>query len=187
MRKADNDPFGILIIDKEKGITSHDVVNIVRRMFLVKKVGHAGTLDPNATGVLVLLLGKATKLSGRFLGEDKEYEGVIRLGERTDTGDVQGTVIEKKEVNVTEEDIRKVAGEFTGEIEQGPPMFSAKRVNGKKLYKLARKGVDVDCLEVAQNACYVGVDTIDVICDSGQIRQHDCARVNGDGCPEAVE
>jgi tRNA pseudouridine55 synthase len=138
------DPFGILVVDKEKNMTSHDVVDMVRRKFRIKKVGHAGTLDPNATGVLVLLLGKATKLSGEFLNQDKEYIATMKLGEKTSTGDCEGKLVETAEVRASEKEIKNVMADFVGEIEQVPPMTSAKRINGKRLYKLARKGVEVD-------------------------------------------
>jgi tRNA pseudouridine55 synthase len=139
-----NDPFGILVVDKEKNMTSHDVVALVRRNFKIKKVGHAGTLDPNATGVLVLLLGRATKLSARFLSQEKEYIGIMKLGERTDTGDRDGKVLETKEARVSEEKVKKTLSEFIGQIEQVPPMVSAKKINGKRLYKAARKGLEVE-------------------------------------------
>jgi len=135
---------GILIVDKEKRMTSHDVVNIVRRKFGIKKVGHAGTLDPNATGVLVLLLGKATKLSASFLNQDKEYIATMKLGEKTDSGDCEGEVISRKTVVLTDREIEKTIGDFGGELEQVPPMMSAKRVKGKRLYKMARRGI---CIE----------------------------------------
>ena len=137
-------PFGILVVDKEKGMTSHDVVDAVRRKFAIKKVGHAGTLDPNATGVLVILLGKATKLSDKYSGEGKEYEAVLKLGEKTDSADCEGNLIEKKEVSSSEEEIADAMAAFLGETEQVPPMVSAKKVDGKRLYKLARKGVNVE-------------------------------------------
>jgi tRNA pseudouridine55 synthase len=137
------DPFGILIVDKEKGMTSHDVVDLVRKKFRIKKVGHAGTLDPNATGVLVLLLGKATKLSGTFSNEDKEYIATMKLGEKTDSADCDGSLISTREIRSSEQEIRKAMAGFIGEMEQLPPMLSAKRVNGKRLYDLARKGIDV--------------------------------------------
>ncbi|MBF0494888.1 MAG: tRNA pseudouridine(55) synthase TruB [Candidatus Omnitrophica bacterium] len=140
----DDNFLGILIVDKKKGMTSHDVVSLIRRRFGVKKVGHAGTLDPNATGVLVLLLGGATKLSGNFLNEDKEYEAVMKLGVRTASGDPDAEIISEKEVNVGDAEIRKAVNSFVGEIEQMPPMFSAKKVQGKKLYQFARKGIEVE-------------------------------------------
>lgn len=138
------DPFGVLIVDKEKNMTSHDVVDFVRKKFNIKKVGHAGTLDPNATGVLVLLLGKATKLSDKFLQEYKEYEAEMKLGEKTDTADCEGKVTSTREVTSTEKEIKEAIAEFVGETEQVPPMVSAKKVKGKRLYKLARKGVEVE-------------------------------------------
>ncbi|MEA3488927.1 MAG: tRNA pseudouridine(55) synthase TruB [Candidatus Omnitrophota bacterium] len=142
--KDREDPFvGILVVNKEKGMTSHDVVQLVRRRFVIKKVGHAGTLDPNATGVLVLLLGKATKLSGRFLNEDKEYMATMKLGDRTDSGDSDGKMVISREISSSEDEIKEAVSGFVGEISQVPPMVSAKRVNGKRLYKLARKGVEV--------------------------------------------
>ncbi|MFH1837666.1 MAG: tRNA pseudouridine(55) synthase TruB [Candidatus Omnitrophota bacterium] len=135
---------GILIVDKAKGMTSHDVVHFVRKNFSIKKVGHAGTLDPSATGVLVLLLGKCTKLSATFLNEEKEYTATMKLGERTDSGDSEGEVIAKKEVNVDGKEIKRVIELFVGEIEQIPPMVSAKKINGQRLYKLARKGLEIE-------------------------------------------
>jgi len=141
---TDMDTGGILVVDKPLGVTSHDVVAYVRRRFRIKKVGHAGTLDPGATGVLVLLLGKATKLSGTFLNQDKEYEAVLRLGTRTDSGDLDGKVISMGEVSATADEITSVIKSFQGEIEQIPPMFSAKKIDGKKLYKFARKGIEIE-------------------------------------------
>lgn len=144
IKNESEDPSGILVVDKEKGMTSHDVVALVRRRFSIKKAGHAGTLDPNATGVLVLLIGAATKRSDEFLNKDKEYVAVMKLGERTDTGDCDGKVLAEREVNVTREDILSLMEKFKGESEQMPPMFSAKRYKGKKLYELARKGKEVE-------------------------------------------
>ena len=139
-----NDIFGILIVDKEKGMTSHDVVSFVRRRFKIKKVGHAGTLDPMATGVIVLLLGKATKLSNTFLSQDKEYEAVMKLGEISTTGDSEGVVSVTNCIIPGEKEILKEALAFLGTIKQIPPMFSAKKVKGKPLYKLARKGMHIE-------------------------------------------
>ncbi len=135
---------GILIVDKDKNMTSHDVVAKVRRRFDIKKVGHAGTLDPNATGVLVLLLGKATKLSNSFLNEEKEYSAIMKLGERTDSGDCEGKIIARKSIISDSTGIESVVAGIKGEIDQMPPMFSAKKINGKRLYKLARKGIQVE-------------------------------------------
>ncbi|MFA6636812.1 MAG: tRNA pseudouridine(55) synthase TruB [Candidatus Omnitrophota bacterium] len=135
---------GILVVDKAKGMTSHDVIDVIRKRFGVKKAGHAGTLDPNATGVLVVLIGKATKLSQKLTGEDKKYRAVMKLGERTDSGDSTGKIISGGEVFCFPDQIKKVMQGFVGEIEQIPPMFSAKKVGGKRLYKAARRGEVVE-------------------------------------------
>ena len=138
-----NDINGVFLFDKEKNMTSHDVIDFVRNSFGVKKAGHAGTLDPRATGLLVVLVGKATKLSNQFLEDDKEYIGTLKLGERTASGDSEGSVIDTREINVSEEKIFEVIKTFVGTIKQVPPMFSAKKIKGKKLYHLARKGIEV--------------------------------------------
>lgn len=136
---------GILIIDKPAGITSHDVVDIVRRKLKTKRVGHSGTLDPVATGVLVLLIGKATKLFSKFVYFDKEYEATLRLGIVTTTGDSQGKVMsEKPTAGITEEQVRHVFAQFIGERQQVPPMVSAIKHKGRRLYDLARRGVEVE-------------------------------------------
>ena len=134
---------GILIVDKPQDMTSHDVVDFVRRKFKIKKVGHAGTLDPMATGVLVLLLGSYTKKSGTLSGDDKEYEGMLVLGAKTDTGDKYGKFIEgESHVSpVEKERLLLVFKEFTGPISQTPPAFSALKHKGTPLYKFARKGI----------------------------------------------
>lgn len=137
---------GILTIDKPAGWTSHDVVGKLRKILKTKRIGHTGTLDPFATGVLVMLVGKATRLA-QFLDKDiKEYEAVLRFGFETDTGDITGNP--KSEVrspkSVSIEQVENVLPEFTGEIEQIPPMYSAKKIEGKKLYELARKGVEIE-------------------------------------------
>ena len=137
---------GIILINKEKNYTSHDVVNKVKRI-TKSKVGHTGTLDPNATGVLPLLLGNATKISKYLINHDKEYEVVLQLGTKTDTADVEGKIIEEKEVNIdslNEENVQKVLSTFLGKQKQTPPMYSAIKVNGKKLYQYARQGQEVE-------------------------------------------
>ena len=132
---------GILAINKPAGITSHDVVDIIRKRFNMKRVGHAGTLDPMTTGVLVILIGKATKLSNTFVQDDKEYVATLFLGKRTDTQDSTGRVIEEKVVEGLDIDtVKRTFNTFLGEIEQIPPMVSAKKYKGRKLYQLARKG-----------------------------------------------
>src|SRR5687767_14784785 len=131
---------GVLIIDKPAGITSHDVVARARRILETKRIGHTGTLDPFATGVLVILVGKATRLA-QFLDKDvKEYEAIVRFGFETDTGDRTGSPKSKVQSpkSVSVEEIQKVLPDFRGEIEQTPPMYSAKKIKGKKLYELAR-------------------------------------------------
>ncbi len=138
------DLSGLLLVNKPSGMTSHDVVDFVRKKFEIKKVGHAGTLDPMATGLLIILIGKATKLSNRFSGMDKAYESRLTLGVKTDSADSMGKIIEERPVNVSEEDIRDVFSRFVGEIEQVPPMVSAIRHKGKRLYELARKGITVE-------------------------------------------
>lgn len=135
---------GILLVDKPKGMTSHDVIDFVRRNFGVAKAGHAGTLDPSATGLLVVLIGKATKLSSRFTGEDKEYEAVMTLGRKTHTGDADGRVLQERPVSgISEERIRSAFAGFEGETDQVPPMVSALHHKGRRLYELARKGTEV--------------------------------------------
>ncbi|MCP5518805.1 MAG: tRNA pseudouridine(55) synthase TruB [Verrucomicrobiales bacterium] len=140
------DPFdGALLIDKPSGITSHDVVAEVRRRLKIKKVGHCGTLDPNATGLLILVLGKATKLSEKLMGADKSYEGSIKFGEATNSYDADGELTHSLPVPpMTLEELNEAAREFVGDQMQAPPMVSAAKVGGVPLYKLARKGVEVE-------------------------------------------
>ena len=138
--KTDHTLDGFLNIDKPAGWTSHDVVAKIRRLFHMQKVGHAGTLDPAATGVLPICMGKGTKVVEYLLAADKEYRAVLRLGEETDTLDATGKVLSRSEVNVSEEDLHSVLDEFRGKIEQIPPMYSAIKVQGVPLYKAARAG-----------------------------------------------
>lgn len=135
---------GILVIDKPQNITSHDVVDFVRKKFGIKRVGHSGTLDPLATGVLVILIGRYTKLFNKFVDFDKEYMATLTLGITTSTGDIQGKIIEEATCpNMLREDIIEVFKGFIGETQQIPPMVSALRFRGKRLYQLARRGIDV--------------------------------------------
>ena len=132
---------GILVVNKPAGYTSHDIVSKIRKQLNIKKVGHTGTLDPLATGVLPILLGNGTKLSKYMINHDKEYIATIRLGEKTESGDLEGKVIEQKEVpSFSKEQIIEVLNNFKGKQEQIPPMYSAIKVNGKKLYEYARNG-----------------------------------------------
>ena len=138
---------GVLIIDKSAGMTSHDVVARVRRIVGERRVGHTGTLDPFATGILVVLVGRATRLAQFLGGSVKEYEAVIRLGFTTDTGDVTGKrlpPVQEKPNPWTNEEIQNALASLRGEIEQVPPMYSAKKIAGKKLYEFARRGEEVE-------------------------------------------
>ncbi len=136
---------GVILVDKPQEWTSHDVVNCIRRRFRIKKVGHCGTLDPNATGLLVVVFGYATKLSAKFSPQDKVYCGTMRLGITTDSQDAKGEIIaENDPCGVTLEQLREAAREFIGDIEQIPPMVSAVKKDGQPLYKLARKGQEVE-------------------------------------------
>jgi tRNA pseudouridine55 synthase len=137
---------GIIVINKEKGYTSNDVVQIVKKIFK-EKVGHTGTLDPMATGVLPLLVGKGTQCSKYLINHDKIYTATLKLGIKTDTGDITGNVVEEKNVNkdiLNFDYVTEVLKKFVGNIEQMPPMYSAIKINGKKLYEYARKGQAVD-------------------------------------------
>ena len=136
---------GLILINKQKGFTSHDVVNVIRKKLNTKKVGHTGTLDPNATGVLPILIGKGTKISKYLMEHDKTYIATLKLGEKTDTGDSEGQVIEEKSIpkDLRKEDINDVLQSFLGKQKQLPPMYSAIKINGKKLYEYAREGKEV--------------------------------------------
>jgi tRNA pseudouridine55 synthase len=132
---------GIVLVDKKTGITSHDVVEVFRRRSRIKKVGHTGTLDPLATGLLVLCVGKATRLQAYLMGMEKTYEGIIQFGWATDSYDAAGTAVgEPRERNVEHIDFAPLVARFRGEIDQMPPQFSAKKVQGVRAYELARKG-----------------------------------------------
>jgi tRNA pseudouridine55 synthase len=134
---------GVLVIDKPQGPSSHDVVASIRRVLKVKKVGHTGTLDPTATGVLPLVLGQATKLARYFTGGDKTYLATMRLGISTETLDAAGAVTRERPVTISPDELVATVKKFVGQIEQIPPMYSAKKIQGQKLYELARQGVEV--------------------------------------------
>ena len=165
---------GVLIIDKPAGYTSHDVVTRVRKLTGQRRVGHTGTLDPFATGVLVVLVGRATRLAQFLSGAEKEYEAVIRLGYGTDTGDLTGTRIEGKGTQshpkaqrpqrFRREDIEAALTSLHGELEQTPPMYSAKKVEGRKLYELARRGEEVE-----RKTIRINVSKFEVIVDDGAL------------------
>ena len=135
---------GILLVNKPIDFTSRDVVNKLTKILKTKKVGHTGTLDPIATGVLVVCVGKTTKLCELLTSEHKEYIATIKLGIKTDTLDTTGTIIEEKDYNVTEEQIIEVLNSFLGDSIQTTPIYSAVKVNGKKLYEYAREGIEVE-------------------------------------------
>lgn len=136
---------GILLIDKPIGCTSHDIVDRVRRKLKMKRIGHAGTLDPLATGLLIILVGKATKASQYLISLNKEYDATLLLGQTTDSQDADGQITTTQEVpDLSKEQIETVLNTFQGDQFQLPPMFSAKKVNGVPLYKLARKGQEIE-------------------------------------------
>lgn len=136
---------GAILVDKPAGPTSHDVVDAIRRRFQIKKVGHCGTLDPNATGLLIIVLGRGTKLSERLMGDDKVYEGTIKFGESTDSYDSDGELTGSLPVMpMTLNQLNEEAAAFIGDLLQVPPMVSAIKKNGVPLYKLARKGIEIE-------------------------------------------
>ena len=136
---------GILLIDKPSGLTSHDVVDRVRRKLKMKRIGHAGTLDPMATGLLIILVGKATKLSQYLMSLDKAYEGTVTLGVATNTYDAEGEVMTTLPVpELNRSDIENALASFVGDQYQTPPMFSAVKIDGQPLYKMARKGKEIE-------------------------------------------
>lgn len=136
---------GAILIDKPSGPTSHDVVYAIRRKFGIKKVGHCGTLDPNATGLLIIVLGRGTKLSEKLMGDDKVYEGMIKFGETTDSYDSDGELVASLPVPpMTVAQLDEAAAPFIGDLMQIPPMVSAIKKDGVPLYKLARKGIEVE-------------------------------------------
>lgn len=165
---------GILIVDKPEGLTSQGVVSRVRRALGIRRVGHGGTLDPMATGVLPIFVGRATRASGMLLDADKSYRAGFVTGIRTDTQDTTGEVIERSDKQVNSDDVREILQRFIGKQQQIPPMYSAIKVDGKKLYELARKGVEIERksreIEIFSIE-YLGLEndihTIDVHCSKG--------------------
>jgi len=191
---------GIIVINKEKDYTSHDVVAIVKKIFK-EKVGHTGTLDPNATGVLPLLIGKGTKLSKYLIDHDKIYKATLKLGIKTDTADITGKIIEEIDVGtITEEMIKNVLQSFIGQQEQYPPMYSAIKVNGKKLYEYARSGKEVEVKPRSIEIYDIKLDNFDkpnneivftVECSKGTYIRTLCENIaeklNTIGCMEELE
>ena len=167
-------PSGIIVIDKPEGITSFDVVARIRRLYGTKKVGHTGTLDPLASGVLPVLVGRAVKASEFVTSSDKHYIATLLLGVRTDTEDVTGKILSECDTIPSEAELRRAAGEFIGEIMQVPPMYSALKVGGKKLCDLARAGVTVEREARAVTVFSIGIERLsereyllDVVCSKG--------------------
>ena len=141
----DQSPSGVLLVDKDPGFTSHNAVALCRRILGTKKVGHCGTLDPMATGILIVVVGKATKLQDRLMSEDKVYSATIKLGVETNSYDADGEVVRVAPWDgIDEEKVRAALQGFCGEIEQVPPMYSAVKINGVPCYKLARRGEEVE-------------------------------------------
>lgn len=161
---------GIINVYKEAGYTSFDVVAKLRGILKIKKIGHTGTLDPDATGVLPVCVGKATKLCDMLTDKDKVYECVMLLGVETDTYDMSGRILEKKSVLSTEEQVIEAINSFVGEIMQVPPMYSALKVNGKKLYELAREGKEVE--RKARPVTIFSIDILNISLPEVTIRIH---------------
>ena len=159
-----NDYCGIIILNKPVGISSHKCVGIARKALDMKKVGHTGTLDPQASGVLPILAGPATRASDFLTMEDKRYRATILLGTKTDTLDMAGEIIEENPVDVTEEEIRSTVKKFVGNIQQIPPMYSAIQVNGQRLYHLARQGVEIEREPRDITVFSIDIESIDFPC-----------------------
>lgn len=174
-RKKGRDIHGIVLLDKRQGISSNKALQEVKHLYNANKAGHTGSLDPLATGLLPICLGEATKVSAYMLADDKRYQTVIQLGVMTDTGDVDGKVLEVKEVpEISQQQLAACLAGFVGEIEQVPPMYSALKHNGKKLYELAREGITVERkarkITIYAIECLNFVDgllTLDVQCSKG--------------------
>ena len=185
------EPSGILIVNKPTGMTSHDVVNIVRRLYGTRRVGHAGTLDPLASGVLVVLVGRAAKASEYVSHASKKYEATLRLGITTDTEDVTGQILTTSDLIPSAVDVTAVAESFVGHIKQIPPMYSALKVDGQKLVDLARKGVTVerqarDVTVLSMDCKFTDTATdfiLDVHCSGGTYIRTLCADIGAKlGC-----
>jgi len=164
-----NDFSGLLLVDKPIGITSFKLVHIIKKIFNVKKVGHCGTLDPLASGLMIVLVGKYTKFQDKFMKQDKVYYAEIKLGLKTDSGDLDGKIISQSDFShVTKELIKTACKSFVGKINQIPPMYSALKVNGQKLYELARKGIIID--RKPREITIYSIDLIDYKNDTFSIR-----------------
>lgn len=183
-RSTSVEPNGVLLIDKPEGKTSHDVVGAVRRLYHTRKVGHTGTLDPLATGVLVVLIGRAAKAAEYLSSDSKVYHATLRLGLVTDTEDITGTVLKKSDVLPPPERVIEVANSFLGTYLQTPPMYSALKVNGQKLVDLARRGIEIErearAVEIHSISCApLSADTytLEVSCSAGTYIRTLCADI----------
>ena len=166
---------GIIVIDKPIGITSFDVIRVLRRNLKERRIGHTGTLDPLATGILVICVGKATKLAQDIEGYEKEYVADLELGFKTDTYDIEGKVLAKvEEFNISYENFEETLETFKGDIKQIPPMYSAIKVDGKKLYELAREGVEIE-----RKARDVSIKNLETISFDGVKAKIDCTVSKG--------
>ena len=164
-----NDLSGLILVNKPVGITSFKLVHIIKKKLKVKKAGHCGTLDPLASGLMIVLVGKYTKLQDKFMKQDKVYYATVKLGLKTDSGDLDGKIISQSEYShVTKSLIEQTCKSFTGKIEQVPPMYSALKVNGQKLYELARKGITVE--RKAREITVYNIDLTDYQKDNFSIR-----------------
>ena len=185
------EPSGILIINKHAGATSHDIVNRIRRLYNTKRVGHTGTLDPDATGVLVVLVGRAAKAAEYLVSDTKKYRATLRLGLTTDTEDASGQTLTVCDKLPTKEDVKNTCQSFVGKIKQTPPMYSALKKDGQKLCDLARKGIvverearEVTIFELICSPTDTASDyVLDVYCSSGTYIRTLCADIgNALGC-----
>lgn len=185
------EPSGVLIVNKHAGVTSHDIVNRVRRLYHTRRVGHTGTLDPMATGVLVILIGRAAKASEYLATDKKTYRAGLRLGLQTDTEDITGTVLTTSDTLPTQEELASVLPRFRGNIQQIPPMYSALKVDGKKLVDLAREGIvierkprPIEIFELLAHPTETHQDyVLDVTCSGGTYIRTLCADIgNALGC-----
>ena len=164
-----NDFSGLILVNKPVGITSFKLVHIIKKKLKVKKAGHCGTLDPLASGLMIVLIGKYTKLQDKFMKQDKVYYATVKLGLKTDSGDLDGKIISQSDYShVTKDLIEQTCKSFTGKIEQVPPMYSALKVNGQKLYELARKGITVE--RKAREITVYNIDLTDYQKDNFSIR-----------------
>jgi tRNA pseudouridine55 synthase len=189
---------GILVVDKPEGLTSHDVVQKVRRIYGIRQVGHTGTLDPIASGVLVLLVGSATRIAQYLQEDDKEYHLTLRLGIETDTQDISGTIqSEKDPAAVKREDLEEAVKRYEGNFLQAPPPFSAVKRSGQPLYRLARKGVrvetdprEVTIYRIAVTQCVMPRISLEVVCSKGTYMRTLCHDIGKDlgvgGCMESL-